>query len=475
MVTNSKVKIQNSKSICLFCSLGCGTAFRMRGEEAIAIDYDGENPINLGALCPRGHYNLEYLNHPQRLTAPRLGPRPVSWEEAASFIKQELNILSKDEFGILISCLTSNEDAAAITNLAKTLGIKNVLSAGTSADLEAYEGFKWQVPGAELATMEDIENSDTLLIVGDLLTRTPVLSKRVNKVKYGKRGNKIMVIDPNRTHTAWFATDHLACRPGTEAVVLAALSGELPVAEAVEVTGLPAGRLTTAANDFKASAKGTVVYVPQEGAQRHDLGVYYAKRLAAASANIKYIVLYQFGNTLGVNSIIDREAPEHPTYHELLAKVERNEVKALLMFGEDISAGHPELQKKFRMLKFVAFSGHFESESPAIYDTSVILPQATQMEAAGSFLLADGRVEKLAPLAAPAGERTCAEICRMIGGNTTAGNSEPQLASKQKDPAEILAGLRAIAPLAAMPLEPITSFGNDHLVKNFFWHRVNNG
>jgi len=461
--------------MCLFCSLGCGTAFRMRGEEAIAIDYDSENPINLGALCPRGHYNLEYLNHPQRLTAPRLGPRPVSWEEAANFIKQELNIFAKDEFGILVSCLTSNEDTAAIANLAKTLGIRNVLSAGSAADLEAYEGFKWEVPGAELATLEDIETADALLIVGDLLTRTPVLSKRVNQVKYGKRGNKIIVIDPNRTHTAWFATDHLACRPGTEAVVLAALSGDLPVAEAAEVTGLPANRLTAAANDFKAAAKGTVLYVPQEGAQRHDLGVYCAKKIAAASPNKKYIVLYQFGNTLGVNTIIDREAPEHPTYHDLLAKIERNEVKALLMFGEDISSGHPELQKKFRMLKFVAFSGHFESESPAIYDTSVLLPQATQMEAAGSYRLADGRLEKLAPVAAPAGERTCAEICRMIGGNLVGGPAAPELVSKKKEPAEIVAGLKAIEPLAAMPLEPITHFGNDHLVKNFFWYRVNNG
>lgn len=441
----------NNKSICLFCSLGCGTAFRMNGENVTAIDYDG-------ALCPRGHYNIEYLNHPQRMTEPQIGKRKVSWDEATSFIKNELKIFSKDEVGILISCLASNEDALAATRLAKALGVRNILAAGTASDLEAYEGFKWEVPGAQLATLEDIENSEALLIVGDILTRAPVLSKRINKVKYGKRGNKIMVIDPNRTHTSWFATNHLVCKPGSEAVVLAAM----------------------AADEFASAAKGTVIFVPGQHKLRNDIITYYCKRLAAASANKKYIVYYLFGNTLGVNTIIDREAPEHPTYHELLAKIERGEVKSLLMFGEDISAGHTELQKRFRMLKFVAFTGHFESESSAIYDNSVILPQSTQMDAGGSFVLADGRLVKADPVSPGAGEKTIAEICRLIAGAEVNADEAKKVIDrgmivKKKDESEILAEIEKIVPLGAAPIENITHFGNNHLVKNFFWYRANNG
>ena len=80
-----------------------------------------------------------------------------------------------------------------------------------------------EASGASLGTVEEIEQADTLLIVGDILTRSPVLSHRINKVKYGKRGNKVIVIDPNQSHTSWFATTHLKLNHGTEAPLLAAL------------------------------------------------------------------------------------------------------------------------------------------------------------------------------------------------------------------------------------------------------------
>lgn len=465
-------------SICLFCSLGCGVSFRVEGEQLKALAYDQENPVNKGALCPRGHYNLELINHPGRLTEPQIGKRKVSWEEAATFIRQELQPFNKPEIGCLVSCLLSNEAALAVARMAQRLGIKNLLTAGAAADLEAYEGNKWQVPGAELATLESLERSDALLIVGDLLSRSPVLSKRVNKVKYGQRGNKIIVIDPNQTHTTWFATSHLACQPGTEAVVLAALAGALPAAEAERLCGIPAARLQQTAADFRAAAAGTVIYVPQSRKPRNDLAVFYAKKLAAASANKKYLVYYLFGNTLGVNTVIDREAPDHPTYHELLAKIDRGEIKSLLMFGEDISAGHAELQKRFRMLKFVAFAGHFESESPAIYDNSILLPLATQFEAGGSYLLADGKVAECEPVAPAVGSATLTKICGLlaeVGVGRGEGRQcvEQGLVGKTKDEAEALAELKGVQPVESATTKPITYFGNNHLVGNFFWYQVN--
>jgi hypothetical protein len=46
---------------------------------------------------------------------------------------------------------------------------------------------------------------------------------------------------------------------------------------------------------------------------------------------------------------------------------------------------------------------------------------------------------------------------------------------KKVDLAELLNQARLIEPLAASPREEITHFGNNQLVKNFFWYRVNNG
>ena len=77
--------VEKRNTICLFCSLGCGVAFRTSNDLVTAIDYDKENPVNLGSLCPRGYYNFELINHPQRLMYPQIGKNKVSWNEAVSF------------------------------------------------------------------------------------------------------------------------------------------------------------------------------------------------------------------------------------------------------------------------------------------------------------------------------------------------------------------------------------------------------
>src|SRR3989339_781027 len=90
------------KSVCLFCSLGCGLACRVEGREAVAIDYDRNNPVNLGALCPRGYYNYELLNHPGRLTSPSVGGEDGSWGEAASKVRRELQGIDPGSIGIVV-------------------------------------------------------------------------------------------------------------------------------------------------------------------------------------------------------------------------------------------------------------------------------------------------------------------------------------------------------------------------------------
>ena len=165
------------KSICLFCSLGCGVAFRTAGEHVLAIDYDKENPINGGSLCPRGNYNFELLNHPQRLTEPMIGRKKVSWSEAISFLGRRLKEFDPGSIGIFLSSISSNEDAYLAAKLAKLLGIKNISAAGDPADLEAYQGYKGDVSGSALSGVEEIGKGSALLIIGDILARSPVLSR----------------------------------------------------------------------------------------------------------------------------------------------------------------------------------------------------------------------------------------------------------------------------------------------------------
>lgn len=483
--------VNKKKSICLFCSLGCGIAFRTSGEHVTAIDYDKENPINLGSLCPRGNYNFELLNHPRRLVEPQIGQRKVSWSEALSFLGQKLKEFAPDSVGILLSSMSSNEDAYMAAKLAKVLGIKNISAAGDPADLEAYQGYKWEVKGAELSKVGEIDKGEALLIIGDILSRSPVLAKRVNKVKYGKRGNKIIVVDPNKTRTSWFATTHLANQPGTEALLLAAVIKviadekkkkiDFNLGKAAQAVGIPQEQIEKAAKEFNAASSGTIIFVPRETNERNDLISFFIKVLAGLSPNKKFITFYGFGNTLGVNTILDRMVEGHTFYLDLLKKIENGQLKAILMLGEDISASHPELEKKIRNLKFVAMSSYF---APALMDKAfLVLPLASHLEGTASYTLADGRIERLEPLAPQVGAKSNLEIIASLLnaemepgkiGQETEGVLAKGVLQEKVDLREKLSEAQEIVAKEQVPLLNITHFGNNSLVRNFFWFKVNN-
>lgn len=456
------------KSKCLFCSLGCGLAFRTKGDQVLAIEYDGP-------ICPRGYYNFELLNHPERLTAPKIGKRIVSWDEAISYTKQEMKLFEKESVGILVSSNASNEDVVAAAALARAIGTTNIAASGTLSDIEAYKGNNLKVEGAALATLEEVEQAEVLVIVGDLLTRSPVLAKRVNKVKFGKRGNKIIVIDPHKSHTSWFATDHLAARAGSEALVLAALTGKMSDTNiAAERAGVPVEKIKAAAQAFHSAASGVVLIVPSDNRERNDLTVYFAKELAAASPNKKYLVYYGYGNTLGVNTVIDREVPEHLSFSAILKKLESQELKALFMFGENICSEQNDLGKKLRMLKFVAVSGYFGRESSITSDTVVTYPLASQLEVGGTYTLADGATQRIEPVVPPVGSKSNKEVIDLLGIPL----SEPATGNRKQAAVkfdEQLAAAITIEPKDQAPSEEITHFGNNRLVGNFFWYRVSNG
>ncbi len=412
------------KSLCLFCSLGCGLAFRMKGEEAIAIDYDGP-------ICPRGHYNFELINHPERLTQPLIGKRPVKWEEAVKHIKDELKQFKPEEVAVAVAPILNNEAAAAAVKLANGLGTTNLSVIGSPADLEAYS----PEPGA---TLDEIENAEALLIVGDLLTRSAVLSKRVNKVKYGARGNKIIVVDPNRSHTAWFATRHLQIESGTEA---RALTGDF--------------------SDFQAAKSGVIVIAPSERIKRNDLVVHFTRQLAAASPNKKVSTFYEQGNTFGFGELIAKGLP----YGELLGRIDAGEIKAMIMIGDDLAASSPELAKKIRHLRFTVLANFFAREQTD--ETLVTLPLAGHLETGGSVSFPDGRRMTVEPVVPKVGAKSVLEIAELLGAgdDSLAGRARPPL-----DPAEV----KDISVSAPYPPANITHFGNNNLVKRFFWYKVNN-
>lgn len=467
--------VEKKRSICLYCSLGCGTSFRANDGRLTAIDYDKDDVFTRGSLCPRGHYNIELINHPKRLTDPQVGNKKISWKEAISFIHEQRKKYTPDELGISISANASNEDALLVGEAAKQLGIRRVIVSGNAADNEAYDGTKWGTQISTYAKTENIGNADALLIVGDILIRSPVLSRSVNKVKYGKRGNQVIVVDPNASHTSWFATTHLRPKPGTETVLVAGIlkviceenktcKADLDLAKASEITGIAVSQIESSAKAFDAAESGAIIFAPSDHILRNDLAEYFIRHISASSPHKDHITYYGSGNAHGVNLILDHQVKDRIS--------SLDNIKALFSFGPvNIPAS----------LDLLVYCGYFMPDK--LPKNSIMLPLASHMERKGSVILAGEKFRNFKPIGHKVGGKTPIEVVSLMMEKKS---SLSEIIKKTNDiiakgttkaVADLKEKLREALKITATPPygpDNITHFGNNEQVKRFFWYRVNN-
>lgn len=468
------------RSVCLFCSLGCGLAYRVSGREAEAIDYDRDNQVNKGALCPRGYYNYELLNHPGRLTQPSIGGIGVSWGEAFSRVRRELQGIDPGSIGIVVSPLASLEEASGAAALAVSLGTKQICAGGDPADQDAYLGSTWQVSEDRPGELADVEASEYILIIGDILTRSPVLSKRINNVKYGKKGARIVVIDPNRSHAAWFATEHLKNKPGSEAILLAALIGllkrkdEAEILPLIEKIGVPIDVLKRVSEELAAATAGTVIVSPGVNKKRNDLVVYFARVLAGLAANKKWLVFYSGGDTIGVNAAIDAFCPGHAPYHELKKKLDQGAIQGIFLLGEDLS----DLEPLVGGAKLVVRTRYFPAKKNNAEE--VIFPLASHLETQGRYIFSGSRLVEAGAVVEPAGGKSnlvmLGELFDLEVEALVSRVNEVKPGQNRElfDLEKVIAEVGKIGPAGEILPEEITHFAGNDLAKNFFWYRANN-
>jgi len=79
--------IRKTRSICGYCGVGCSVDILTKGEKLIGIHPVPDGPANEGALCIKGQFAFDYVQHQDRLTTPLLRGadgklHEVSWDEA---------------------------------------------------------------------------------------------------------------------------------------------------------------------------------------------------------------------------------------------------------------------------------------------------------------------------------------------------------------------------------------------------------
>ncbi len=80
-------EIEKTRSICPYCGVGCSVDIMTKGEQVVGIQPAMDGPANLGALCVKGQFAFDFVQHPDRLTMPLVRGEDgafheTGWDEA---------------------------------------------------------------------------------------------------------------------------------------------------------------------------------------------------------------------------------------------------------------------------------------------------------------------------------------------------------------------------------------------------------
>ncbi len=396
------------KASCLFCSLQCGFGMELDRGVPVRLDLDTEAPQNLGSLCVRGHYNIELLQHPKRFLGATVNRRRVPWSSGVTKVAGKIGDIKSqgggDALGVIVSTELSNEDYdAAVAFAATALGTKNIAVAYDGNDYPLLMG-----GGAGDATVDDLDDGTTFILIGDVFWGHPCIAKRVIEARHKSRSNRIFTLNPFRTNTDWFADRHFAVRPGTEPLVLSEVLNELNVSGVPKVdpakveaaTGLRARGAADIAKFLKEQHKVVILVSSRLGDSTSEylIGL-FASKLAKA-VNGKYAPLFRGGNALGAFERVGSAK----TVPDILNGVADRKIKGLLVFGPDIVQLYPGAvsQDDIEELDFLAASAIFENDVTKHSDVG--LPQAVWTETPGSYTASFGISTTIEPLVAAQGD-----------------------------------------------------------------------
>jgi anaerobic selenocysteine-containing dehydrogenase len=222
---------------CPLCEAICGLELQYQGENLVAIRGDAADPFSQGHICPKGNALLDLESDPDRVTQPlrRVGSewQPIGWDEAFALAGERLAAIANEHGNAAIGAYLGNPNVHHFGSIAyapallRLLKSPNLYSA-SSVDQWPHQLVNWAMYGHQfLLPIPDIDRTDYLLMLGanpvasnGSLMTAPSMPKRLKALS--QRG-RLVVIDPRRTETAQLANEHLFIRPGTDAMLLAAL------------------------------------------------------------------------------------------------------------------------------------------------------------------------------------------------------------------------------------------------------------
>ncbi|MFE9782758.1 molybdopterin-dependent oxidoreductase [Streptomyces sp. NPDC005775] len=260
--------------ICPLCEATCGLTLTIEGTRVTGARGDREDVFSKGFICPKGASIGGLDEDPDRLRTPLVRKDDVlteaSWGEAFDAIARALPEIAREHGPQAVGVVLGNPNVHTMAGalyppaLLAALRTRALFTASTLDQMPKHVSSGLLFGDPNTIPVPDLDHTDHLLMLGanplesnGSLCTAPDFPGRLKALR--RRGGTLTVVDPRRTRTARLADRHVAIRPGTDALLLAAMTHVLfeekltdPGALADHVEGV--GEVADAVRDFTPEA-----------------------------------------------------------------------------------------------------------------------------------------------------------------------------------------------------------------------------
>lgn len=452
---------------CGLCGCGCGVYVESTGGRLAGLCPSEFHPINAGRLCIKGWNAIPSLLGQDRLITPlvRKGDslEPASWDEALSLTASTLVRLSSEfgpqAIGVIGSSGITNEECYSLAKFARcVLRTTNLDSVSRLYDLSTVTGLLETVGvPASQADIGSVADANAILVIGcNVMEQFPLVGSRIEDA--ARKGSCVISVDPRDTRLDAHASMVVHLRPGTDIVWLRALlrtvlDRRLYVQTESQIAGLEELKNSLAdvdIADFAAKcgvAQDSIVNVAEALSEHSSpiimfgLGVLQqaaSTELVKALANLAMLLggrvmpLRGQANSQGAADLglsadllpgyglfTDRmareywervwecELPEKPgmPVPKMLEACRSGELKALLVFGDNLALSAPNTTETLASLdevEFLLVTDMYLTETAVRAD--VVLPACSFLEKDGTFTNLERRIQRVRKVAPSIGQ-----------------------------------------------------------------------
>jgi formate dehydrogenase major subunit len=195
--TGRNTQVDRTKSVCLFCSVGCGIEIVTRAGRVLRVEGEWEEH-NKGVLCVAGRFEPVYDTR-ERIRSPLVRKNgelvPVSWDDALDTIAARLKGVKGEKIGAWTTCKTLNLTMSELVAVFQgRMGAYVGVLEPTLADLDLPLG----------GSLSDLLSSDAILIIGaDPLSEHRVLAYHIKSAR--KKGARVILVAEGNNEMSRFA------------------------------------------------------------------------------------------------------------------------------------------------------------------------------------------------------------------------------------------------------------------------------